>query len=218
MSISSCLFSDFRRVAVYETQKIDDKTVVKKKIQLIDLSEQQRYKNEPAFDAIAKITLVFLANPIVMFSKIIFNVVQIGFDFTKSYFCSSLNMLDDLRHGRIIKIFEEYVVSKIILFEYVAEDLINIVKAPFYAIAIQFACLFAVVSPNNAKKIIAKIEKGWNLGLDVKHDFRNMEEFKSKKLLSFISNMFNKRNEISFYIAPCFQSLGTLKDKNIKVI
>ncbi|MFA6118758.1 MAG: hypothetical protein WCT85_07260 [Parachlamydiales bacterium] len=219
MSISSpCFFSDFRRVAVYETQYVDAKPFVKKKIQLIDLNTQERYKNDPAYDAVAKITLVFLLNPIVMFSKMAFNVGQIGYDFTKSFFFSSLNMFDDFWHGRIIKIFEEYVVSKIILFEYLAEDIINIVKAPFFAVAIQFACLFAVISPNNAKKMIAKIEKGWNLGLDVKHDFRHMEEFKDRKLLSFIGNLFNKRNEISFYMAPCFQPIGMLSDKNIKVI
>ncbi|NGX52214.1 MAG: hypothetical protein KR126chlam5_00510, partial [Candidatus Anoxychlamydiales bacterium] len=96
-----------------------------------------------------------------------------------------------------------------------AQDTIYIVRAPFFAIALQFASLFILVSPNRARKAIAKIEKSWNYNMGLSYHYRNNKGFKENSLLSALFNtLLDRKEDVVFYLAPCFQP-GSLNDKHI---
>lgn len=79
----------------------------------------------------------------------------------------------------------------------------------------QFAALIAIVSPNRARKAIAKIERRWNYSMDLSYDYTRSKDFKNKPLLKALFETLVNRNEsVVCYLAPCFQ-YGSLNDKHI---
>jgi hypothetical protein len=151
-----------------------------------------------------------------LFARIAFNFGQIGTDFIQSYFFGGSFIVKDLLHFRIIKLVENYIKSTIYLYQYVAEDVINIVKAPFYAIAIQMACFIVLVSPNDARKVIGNIERHWNMGVDWKQDFRYHKDFKDERYVKVAYKVIvDRRQDVAFYMAACFQPRGSLLDNKI---
>lgn len=214
MTISLNNFSPrFQQRVVY---KIKDATLVRN-IEIIDLNTMKRYKNESMQSIAKKAFFIFLFNPLVLFLRIAFNVFQMPFDFVKMTIDSSIDTAIAFRHGKIIKIFEIYITSKIDLVRYLAEDIISIVSAPFYSLGIQIASIFTIFFPLEGRKIVADIERSWNRNKSAKqHDFRYSKETQNKPWYKVIFEMLLTRNEnIVLYMAPCFQSLGSLDDKRV---
>ncbi len=195
--------------------KIKNNTLVKR-VEVIDLNTMKRYKKDSMQSLAIKAFLVFLFNPILLFLKIAFNFFQMGFDFAKVTIDSSLDMAFAIKDRKLLKIFEIYIISRIDFIKYIAEDVIAIVKAPFYALGIQIASLYTIFFPSSGRKFIGDIERSWNNNKSLKHDYRYNKETQNKPLYKVLWNIFLKRDEsVVFYLAPCFQTLGSLKDKDI---
>jgi len=216
MSISSLNpFTTFEEKVVYRL--INNRLI--KNIEVVDKNSLETYRKLSWYEIARKTLFIFLANPIVLFFKIIFNVFQMGFDFIKSNVDSTIDMGRDLTQGKIIKMCATYLISRIDLLKYLVEDIICIIRAPFYSLAIQLICPFSLLFPNQTRRLIAKIEKSWNYNMDVNHDFKKTKEMKIKSFFdSALDVLLKKKQYIAFYIAPCFQPRGSLNDKNVRRI
>ncbi|NGX28466.1 MAG: hypothetical protein K940chlam1_00647 [Candidatus Anoxychlamydiales bacterium] len=207
------IFTKFEEKIVYRFK--NNKLI--KNIEVIDKNSLERYRKLSMFEIARKTLFIFCANPIVLIFKMSFNVVQMGFDFIKVNVDSTIDMARDLSQNKIIKMCETYLISRIDLVKYLIEDIICIVRAPFYALALQLACPFSLLFPNQTRRVIAKIEKSWNYNMNVRFDFKKTKEVTKKSLWqSVIDILYYKKQYIAFYIAPCFQPIGSLKDKNVR--
>lgn len=189
---------------------------IKKRVEVIDSTNLDRYRNHTYFETLRKAVFIVLFSPIVMCLKISFNILQMGFDVFNGLWSSTADMWDNFVNFRIIKLTEDYLISRIELSQYLLEDIFFIVRAPFYTIALQFASIFTIAFPNHGKKLIANIERCSNFNMDITYNFTNNNDFKNKTLIKSIFNTLLKRNqEIVFYMAPCFQPIGNLSDYNV---
>lgn len=212
MKISPKVFSTFKE---YEVVKVKNYKLVKR-IEVIDVDSKNldRYKKLSMHEMARKATFIFLFSPVLLALKVSFNVLQIVFD-CSSYFLSWLTMGKALADARILKIFEIAITSRVDFFMNIAQDIIFIVRAPFFTIALQFAALFTLISPNRGRKAIAKIERSWNYNMGRSYDYKNNKGFKENTLLSALFNtLLDRKEDVVFYLAPCFQP-GSLKDKHI---
>jgi len=195
--------------------KLKDNQLVKR-TEIIDLNTLERYRDDTVGSMARKACLVFFFNPILLVCKLSFNVLQMGFDFAKVTIDSTIEMAKDIRDMDIIKICETYLLSRVDLVRYLGEDIVFIVRAPFYAIAMQFASVYGIFDPNNGRKMLAKIEKNWNFNMSVKKDYRYNVKMISRPFYKSLFDIFlNRRQDVAFYLAPCFQPLGSLKDRDI---
>ncbi len=207
------IFSTFEEK---EVVKIKNYEIIKK-IEVIDIASKtlNRYKKLTNLEIARKVMFIFLFNPVVLTLKIFFNVLQICFD-CFSYFFSYFTMAKALANKNIFKIFEISITSRIDILKHIAQDIIYIIRAPFFAIFIQFATLITLISPMRARKIIAKIERSWNYDLPLCYDYRNKKDFKEKPLFRALFNtLLHRKEDVVFYLAPCFQPLGSLNDRYI---
>ena len=212
MKISANIFPKFEERVVYRFKNYR----LIKNIEVIDKNSLESYKKLSLFEIARKTLFIFLANPIVLVCKILFNIFQMGFDFIKVNVDSTIDMAKDLSQNKIIKMCETYLISRIDLIQYLIEDIICIVRAPFYAIALQLTCPFSLLFPNQTRRLIAKIEKSWNYDMSVKYDFKKTSEINAKSFFqALVDILVYKKQYIAFYIAPCFQPRGSLKDRNI---
>jgi len=199
----------------YIVYTVKDKKLVKN-IEIIDPNTLERYTDDSMISIARKASLIFFFNPILLFCKLSFNVIQMGFDFAKVTIDSTIQMAKDIRDGDIIKICETYLLSRIDLFRYLGEDIVYIVRAPFYALAMQFASVYGIFAPRNGRKVLAKIEKNWNFNQSIKKDFRQYYKNISRPFYEVLFDIFLERKQgVVFYLAPCFQPLGSLKDRHI---
>ncbi|NGX62779.1 MAG: hypothetical protein KR126chlam6_00179 [Candidatus Anoxychlamydiales bacterium] len=213
MKIPSLNITRFREDTVVSVKK---DLSIREKIEVIDLTNFERYRKHTYFETLRKAAFVFLFSPAIMCLKISFNILLIGFDCFKGFWNSSATMLDDFVHLRIIKLVENYCISRIELVQYLVEDVIFIVRVPFYTLALQFASIFTIAFPNHGKKLIANIERKSNYNMDITYHFTNNKEFKNKTLIRAIFNtLLHRDQKVVFYLAPCFQPIGKLTDVNV---
>lgn len=211
-NIAISFFPNWEQKLVY---KIRNSKLVEN-VELIDTKTLQRYPKDVLYNTAQKAFLIFLFTPVLMFFKIAFNCAQMAFDYAKSYIESTVVMAKALKNRDIIKILETVVTSRIDFARYIAEDIIAIVRAPFYTLAIEFAAIFTMFYPTQGIKIIADLERSWNNNISVKFDYRYNEEAQKLPLYKLFWNiMLNRKENIVFYLAHCIQSHGYLNDKHI---
>jgi len=224
--MSDIRFNIFSTFEEREVVKIKNFEFVKK-IEVIDLKTLDRYKKLSNFEIARKVAFIFLFNPVVLVLKITFNLLQMGFD-CFSYVFSYVKMAKALANGAkdfftkkdivnksFLQVFELSVTTRVDIFKNLAQDIIFIVRAPIYAIAIQFATFITLLSPYRARKAIAKIERSWNYDLDLSYDYKKNDDFKNNTLIKALYITLLKRNQsIVFYLAPCFQP-GSLNDRHV---
>lgn len=87
----------------------------------------------------------------------------------------------------------------------------NIVRAPFYAIAMEFAALYGVFKPIEGRSLIAKIERGWHR-LSRVEDIRYEEKEVDCSLILKVAG--DKDFHATFYLAHCMQPFGNLSDQS----
>lgn len=92
----------------------------------------------------------------------------------------------------------------------------GVVKAPFYAIAMEASAFVGLVHPYLGRKWVAAVEHAWHDKISIKQSFVTLPERPNDNcLMSCIKDTaLNK----PFYLAGCFQVKGNLSDKNIRVI
>jgi hypothetical protein len=186
-----------------------------KRIEIIDLNTMQRYKEKSIQHVALKAFLIFLFNPLLIFLKIVINVFQIAFDFAAVSVSSSVDMAIAFKEMDLFKIFKIYLISKIDLIKYIAEDIINIVKAPIFGFGMQLAAFFTIFFPDVGRKFIGVIERKWNHNKELQFDIIKNHHGQKYLLKFFWDTLINRDKNVVFYLAPCFQSIGSLKDKNI---
>lgn len=206
------LFSTFERIDVV---KVKNYQVSDPKPMIRDSKTLDLYRDQTMFEIARKALFIFLCNPIVLVMKISFNVLQMGFDFAKITIDSTIDMAIHLKNKEMMKVFEVYAVSRIKFVQFIAQDIVYIVRAPFFAVAMQFATLLTLISPNRCRKAIAKIERSSNYNMGISYDYRNNPDFKEKSLVrAFYETLLNRNKRVVFYLAPCFQP-SSLKDAHV---
>lgn len=88
-----------------------------------------------------------------------------------------------------------------------------IVRAPFHAIAMEFAALYGVFRPLEGKVLVGKIEKSWHHPRTRRDDlFRSANPDDPSILLRALAD---KDFPHTFFLAYCMQPLGKLSDPHI---
>ncbi|MBN2479578.1 MAG: hypothetical protein JXA94_05060 [Parachlamydiales bacterium] len=213
MEITQYFFStwDVKEVLRYSSSK-NSKAKKIRQIEIIDMQNLDRYRYEPKLKVAIKCFLIFLANPLVTFFKMFFNMLQFAYDNLKYNFECTL-ILAQLKTTKSQDVFQKIILNRIQLFKDLLEDVAFIIRAPIFALALQFASVFGIIFPYDGKKMISSIEKSWHGDFTYKNDFRHMFEDKSQ-LSELVSEAFKNRN-VTFYLSLCFQPIGNLKDQNI---
>ncbi len=86
-----------------------------------------------------------------------------------------------------------------------------IVRAPFYAIAMEFAALYGVFCPTKARVWVGNVERQWH-EVDLKSDIRYSRDSARPFLWNALTNPDSKN---TFYAAFCMQPWGGINDCNI---
>ncbi len=89
-----------------------------------------------------------------------------------------------------------------------------VVRAPFCSIAMQFTALYGIVRPLEGRKHSAAVERFWKMGAAYKDDFRRMES--NENIHQFVWRACTAKDfPHPFYVAECFQPVGTLSDESV---
>lgn len=92
----------------------------------------------------------------------------------------------------------------------------NIVRIPFYSVALQISALIGVFCPFEGRKYYSNIEKSLNHGVTRKNDlFRLYDKGIYSPVKLALKSLIDTENTYPYYLAYCFQSFGNTKDKNI---
>ncbi|MBY0529060.1 MAG: hypothetical protein K2P51_02605 [Rhabdochlamydiaceae bacterium] len=92
----------------------------------------------------------------------------------------------------------------------------SIVKAPFYAIAMQASAFVGLVHPYLGRKWVAAVEHAWHDKISIKQSFVTLPERPNENCC--ISCIKDTALNKPFYLAGCFQVRGNLSDKRIRVL
>ncbi len=102
---------------------------------------------------------------------------------------------------------------------HIATSLWHVVKAPLYAVAFFFACLYGLVNPYDGRKWIGKIEQQWHES-DYRGDWRSKMQLSKKPKGSFentCEDIQSACQQISLgkmhFYALCMQKRGNVHDK-----
>lgn len=94
----------------------------------------------------------------------------------------------------------------------IVEGIWMIVRAPFYAVAMEFAALYGVFRPLEGRKAVAAIERGWHQ-MPRTYDVRYADWDSDRSFV--LKALGDKDFNGTFYLAFCMQPLGTLDDPHI---
>ncbi len=186
-----------------------------------------RYRYDAIQNVAKKCLVIFLLTPAVCFIRISINALQIGFDFAHVNFLATVQILKQLFHLKVIDAVKTYFETRALMTEYMIEDIAKIIRAPVFAIGIQLASLFGIFKPYEGRRLVAFLEEKSNYGASRNEDFRYVykKQFEPqdttcwnvfKSYVKFTYYALSKRDEpVVWYTARCFQSIGSLSDKNI---
>jgi len=92
----------------------------------------------------------------------------------------------------------------------IKNNLWNVVRAPFFGIAVQFMALYGIVNPYEGRKWEAKIEHEWQHRVSWRQDWRMMDTPESEGMWTALFKDIQKAQ--CCYLAHCFQVRGKLSD------
>ena len=169
MKILTKVFSAFEE---YEVVKVKNYKLVKK-IEIIDVDSKNldRYKKLSMHEMARKATVIFLFNPALLALKVSFNVLQIVFD-CSSYFLSWFTMGKALADARILKIFEIAITSRVDFFKNIAQDIIYIIRAPFFLLLFKMEPFSILLLRIGGGKLMLKFKKIGNKIMNFFMDYR----------------------------------------------
>jgi hypothetical protein len=100
--------------------------------------------------------------------------------------------------------------------EMFGNGLFDIIKAPIFGLAAEFASIYGIFRPYHGRKIEALIENAWQQGASYKDDFRNIPARTGENCwTAFVKDLHDAH---PFYLAHCFQVRGNVNDSRIVVI
>jgi hypothetical protein len=175
-----------------EVERKKDNRIIHK-TEIVNLLTYQRYYDEPKYVVSFKCLMILPGNLFHFSGTVLWNMVQIIVDLGKLFY----NLLTSCR--TLKDKFIEVVLD-------VTDDLTNIVRSVFYSFSIATVAIWGIFMPYLARETIASLEYNWNhcIGRD--------------KVMNIANNIFDsflhKRKSV-FYLAHCFQPLGSLRSLDI---
>lgn len=93
-----------------------------------------------------------------------------------------------------------------------ANNIWRIIKAPLYAVALCLATPYALLSPYEGRKWIAKVESSWHEGTDYRNDYCYLTDHtcSEKSRPTMIKGILAGK---IYFLALCMQPIGNIKDK-----
>lgn len=155
----------------------------KKRYEIIDRSTGERYRQEPITMIAFKCFLLSLATPYYLSGYMAFHLARIPFAIISER--SLKTLLPSIK---------------------------AVVKAPFYAIAFEFAALYGIFKPLEGRALLSKIELRWHEKTR-KQNVALLNQTDSEILWNGLTQT---DYPYVLHLAPCMQSLGSIHDEGIK--
>lgn len=87
----------------------------------------------------------------------------------------------------------------------IGADLLRICRSPFFAVALEIACLYTMISPYEGRKWIGKIENLWHEGLHYHLDVRDTDPARCFEEIVYDGKI--------LFLGICMQRMGNIHDK-----
>ena len=158
-----------------------------------------------AFKAVQIFFGIFIYAPGIM----LVNLIRIITD-TLSIFC---RVMKDVGTNYMTKSFASFLgnIGMVLVYEIpsaISEDIWRIARTPIFALGLQAACLFAIISPFEGRKWIAKCELEWHQNVTYRSDLSRV-----KNIAEDFGILFSALQEGRIlYLANCMQKRGNIKD------
>lgn len=226
--VCSCTTTDLHTVETlpdgWKTIAVDvenDKGKISTYYDQLDLKTGQRYWHEPMLTTALKCALLIVVIPIYLFAYVAWHVIRAPIAATIVPIRALNTFLrqpskDHLRSIGLALVWEAP--------KNLGKSVWDIVKAPFYAIAMEFAALCGVFSPTKMRVWVGEIEKQWH-GVDCRKDSRhywnktpkdNIQKY-CRRMSNFLWEALTDPNsKNTCYLAFCMQPWGNIKDTDIQ--
>lgn len=98
----------------------------------------------------------------------------------------------------------------------IGADLWDVVRAPFYGLAMMFSALYGIYDPYVGREYEARVEHALMHNISYKEDFRTKKREAVKNC--WPEFIYGIQNAQAFYLAYCFQIRGNINDPSIHVM
>jgi len=161
---------------------------------------------DPAHIVAVKAVGIFLVTPIYTFGLLCANLLKMVVDITSIFWKVIPESIQNLSTKGIRATLVNAVMT--VIFE-IPNDLIlgvmRICRTPFYAVALEVACLYAMFSPYEGRKWIGKIESQWHENTPYKNHLLETLPNDCVDALLFDNKV--------IFLAVCMQKMGNIHDK-----
>jgi len=160
---------------------------------------------DPGYIIAFKSFQIFLVTPLYMASLMIANLLKVIGDVTSIFWKVLPQIAADLSQKGIVAALGNAIMAVTVEIpcEIVA-DLWRICRSPLYAVGMEIACLYGMISPYEGRKWIGKIESNWHERVPYYEDIR------SATSETCLREIFKGK---IFFIAICMQKMGNIHDK-----
>ncbi len=177
--------------------------------EIIDLKTENRYSHESMSITAFKCFELVVGIPLYLATYIGWNLIRMPLIAVGTILVSLARLIAHPNKIQCVQLLKDiaWTAPKRII-----EDIWTVVRAPFYAIAMEFAAIYGVFKPVEARKMMGQIERSWHQ-YSRKHDVRYQDP--NLDPLFILKALTDKDFDRTFYIAECMQPYGNLNDPHI---
>ncbi len=181
---------------------------------LIDQRTGEIYNGDDPCVIRIKCALILTALSFYTVGNIVWRSVQLPLDVTRVALGAIDHLVKDIQQSRA----SASTFTREFFFDSskkAAEDVWEVLRVPFLAIAVAATASLGLISPYEGRKYEAKVERIWQHGAARSEDVRRVHHPSSTSCLEGFFRTMEKAN--AFYLAYCFQPVGCLDDKKIAI-
>ncbi|MBI5346416.1 MAG: hypothetical protein HZB76_04670 [Chlamydiae bacterium] len=183
-------------------------------IDIVDLNTKNAYRDEPKSVIRGKCFNLLCYMSVCTIFRMSWNLfLQVPFDFSKIVVHLSKDLFS-ITHVKTCDVAKNGLVGFSKELSDLSEDIINVVRPLFFILPLEFAAFLGLYSPYDGRALFAKFEKFF-IGVPHQKDFRRIVHDEKLSYFRIFFRALNKRNNVVYYSAFCFQPLCNLKDKKV---
>lgn len=193
-----------------ETRKISELTYIE------DAGTGNLYLDEPMDIVMVKCAFLVLGLPFFTFGKIGWHMARTPIEIGTICIDALTKIGPELALGHLYESAGQAHLSASRVAQAFGTGLFEVVKAPFYLIAAEFAAIYGIFKPYHGRRLEAAIEKAWQNGTSYKEDFRNIPARSGETCWQAFKTDIQIAH--TFYLAHCFQVRGNVNDPRFNVL
>lgn len=179
------------------------------RFEIIDLKTQNRYSHENMSITAVKCFELVIGIPFYLATYIGWNIIRIPLVALGTILVSLGRLIAHPNKVQCVQLLKDIAWTAP---KRIVEDIWTVVRAPFFAIAMEFAAIYGIFKPVEGRKMIGQIERPWHQ-YSRKHDVRYVDP--NQDPLFLLKALADKDFDRTFYLAECMQPYGNLNDPHI---